>query len=101
MPKLIIHKNGAYNLYSTVVDAPVYESALTIEQLIDVTFIELGISGLKDLPLRLGRAHKTGCSHVAGFTLEDCIISNRAGENESNIPVDDFIKRFLTLEAQP
>ena len=33
MPTLILHKDGAYNLYTTVADGPCYESALTLDEL--------------------------------------------------------------------
>lgn len=101
MPQLIIHKDGAYNLYSTIVDAPIYESAITLEQLRELTLFDLGQSGIEDLPERLQRAHKTGCSHMAGWTLDDCIAGNRAGINESKLPKDEFIAMYLTLKDQP
>lgn len=36
MPTFIIHKDGAYNLYSTVSDGCHYEGALTLAQLHEV-----------------------------------------------------------------
>jgi hypothetical protein len=49
------------------------------------------------LPARLERAHKTGCSSLHGETLEQCIVCNRAGPDESEVPAAEFIKRWLTL----
>jgi len=88
MPTYIIHKDGAYNLFSTVSDGCHYESALTLEQLREA------LPG--DIDERLARAHKTGCSGI-GHSLEDCISGNRAGQGEAELPADEFIRRFLTL----
>ena len=97
MATLIMHKDGAYNFYGTIADGPHYESALTLEQLTEIVRLENGAAGLRELPQRLERAHKTGCSHTAGWTLEDCIAGNRAGPNEETMPHDEFVVRYLTL----
>lgn len=97
MAALILHKDGAYNIYGTIADGPHYESALTLEQLTEVIGREFGEAGLRELPQRLERAHRTGCSSMRGETLEDCIACNRAGPNEANIPVAEFVERYLTL----
>ena len=97
MAALILHKDGAYNIYGTIADGPHFESALTLEQLTKVIKQEYGLVGLRELPQRLERAHRTGCSSMRGETLEGCIACNRAGKNEANMPVDEFVARFLTL----
>jgi len=97
MPQLILHKDGAYNLYTTVADGACYESALTLEQLEEVMRFEGGQRAIEALPARLERAHRTGCSSMRGETLEECIACNRAGPNEANMPVDEFVRRYLTL----
>ena len=97
MGQLILHKDGAYNLYTTIADGACYESALTLEQLEEVIRFELGERGMSELPARLERAHKTGCSHRLGMTLAECISANRAGENESELSFDEFVARYLTL----
>lgn len=91
MPNYILHKDGAYNVFSTVVDACYFEPALTLEQLRGVA--------PDNLAERLERAHATGCSAMDGSTLAECIACNRAGEREANLPRDEFIRRFLTLPA--
>lgn len=98
MAKYIIHKDGAYNFYTTVADGPCYESALTLEQLTQIVKEEQGNEGLRELPARLERAHKTGCS-VPGQTLEDCIVCNRAGEDEAELTLDEFTAKYLTLSS--
>jgi hypothetical protein len=94
----IIHHNGAYNIFGTVADGAHYENALTLDQLRAVIKREHGKAGLDYLPQRLGRAHLTGCSGL-GHSLDDCIAQNRQGPNESHMPRDEFIARFLTLPA--
>ena len=99
MPQLILHKNGAYNLYTTVADGACYESALTLEQLREVIEFDHGQAGLEVLPSRLERAHKTGCSSLRGETLAECISCNRAGPGEAHLSVDEFVRRYLTLPS--
>jgi len=99
MPRYIIHKDGAYNFFSTVVDAACYESALTLEQVEGIVKEKHGSDGMRDLPARLKRAHETGCS-ADGWTLDDCIAGNRQGPNESEMPRDEFIRRYLTFPAR-
>ena len=97
MAQLIIHKDGAYNFYTTIADGACYESALTLEELKMIVKFESGVNGLRELPERLDRAHKTGCSSLRGETLEECIRCNRAGENETTLTVDAFVAKYLTL----
>lgn len=97
MPQLILHKDGAYNLYTTVADGACYESALTLEQLEEALRFEGGQRAIDELPARLERAHRTGCSAMSGETLEDCISCNRAGPNETRLTVEEFVRQYLTL----
>jgi len=98
MAQLILHKDGAYNIYTTVADGACYESALTLEQLTEVIREERGEQGLRELPARLERAHRTGCSSMLDpGTLEECISCNRAGQDETELSVDEFVAKYLTL----
>jgi hypothetical protein len=97
MPQLILHKDGAYNIYTTVADGACYKHALTREQLEEVIRFDGGQRAVDELPHRLERAHKTGCSAISGETLEECIAGNRAGEDEANLTLEEFVARFLTL----
>lgn len=99
MPTLIIHHQGAYNLYTTVADGPCYESALTHEQLRNVIHAEGGDGALDALADRLERAHETGCSATIGTTLAECIQGNRVGPDRTELPLEEFIARYLTLPA--
>lgn len=90
MAHFIIHHDGVYNVWSTVVDAPLFDSGMTLDQL------------KREEPVtdeRLARAHKTGCSAIYGETLDGCIAVNRAGPDEACMGRDEFIARFLTLPA--
>lgn len=100
MAKLILHHNGAYQLYTTIADGPCYTSALTLDQLTDVIRQERGEDGLNELPQRLERAHATGCSSRIFTSIQSCIATNRAGPNESNMPYDEFISKYLTLWSE-
>lgn len=97
MTQLILHRDGAYNLYTTIADGACYEQALTLDELKEALRFEGGQAAIDALPARLERAHKTGCSAIDGRTLEECICCNRAGPGESRMPVADFIARYLTL----
>lgn len=90
MAHFILHHEGAYNVWSTIVDAPLYESALTLDQLKQVE---------PTTDARLERAHKNGCSAIYGATLDECISVNRAGPQEARLSRDEFIAKFLTLPA--
>jgi hypothetical protein len=91
MAHFILHKDGAYNVWSTIVDAPIYESALTLDQLKQAE---------PWTDERLARAHDKGCSAIYGITLDGCIEGNRAGPEETEMPRDEFIAKFLTLPAK-
>ena len=82
MSELIIHRNGVYNIYSSVSDGPYFESGLTIEQLTLWTKEKYGNVGLERLPGSLERAHLKGSSGLSGRTLADTIASNVEGLTE-------------------
>lgn len=96
MSEIILHKDGAYNIYGTIADAPYFDSALSLDQL--TAFIELrnGKLGLEDLPPRLEKAHRNGTSCIHGTPLAEFISCNRAGENEACMPFDEFVQKYLT-----
>lgn len=101
MSNFIIHKGGAYNVYTTVADGACYERALTLDELTEVVRFEQGQEGLRQLPARLERSHATGCSALDGRTLEECISCNRAGPGESELTFGEFVAKYLTLPAAP
>lgn len=94
MPNFIIHHDGVYNYYTTVADGACYEGGLTLAQVEEIERFERGEQGLRELPRRLERAHKTGCSGM-GWSLHTCIQSTR----EPIMARDEFISRYLTLPS--
>lgn len=97
MADWIIHHEGAFNIWSTIADAPRFVSAITREQLTEIVRKEFGSDGLEKLPYRLARVLSTGCSSAFGATLDDCIAVNRAGPEEARLLRDEFIAQYLTL----
>jgi hypothetical protein len=95
MSRVIIHYNGAFNIYCTIADKPLFH-ALTRAQLEEWVQQDEGESGLMILPRRIERARACGSS--CGEDLEVVICCNRAGENEENLSIDEFIEKFLTLK---
>jgi len=104
MARLILHKDGVYNVFSSVVDAPLYDNGLTLDELTAEIKEEYGQQGLNALPARLNRAHNTGSSCALGGTLEDTIDiyqANHMDEADVCTSVDSFIRKFLTLPVNP
>lgn len=97
---IVLHKDGVYNLYSRMSEQPLFESGLTYDQLVEVVKEEDGRRGLEDLERCLKRVHETGSSSRTHGSLESCIVDNRAGEDDSNMPVDEFIQRFLMVQPE-
>ena len=97
MAQYIVHHKGAYNIYGTIADGAYFESALTLNQLKQYIKEEFGEQGLRNLPQRLERAQQKGTSSINANSLEETLLCNRAGKNESHISTKTFIKRFLTL----
>ena len=94
---VILYHNGAYNLYSRIAGGACYTKALTLSELEEVIEIQYGKEGLRELPERLERAHKTGCSSLVSDDLEEMIEFNNAGPNGERISVGEFIAEYLTL----
>ena len=96
MSQSILYNNGAYNIYCSISDSPVFLEAATLEQLTEYIKYKYGEDGLEALPKRLERAHKNGSSSYEE-TLNETILSNRAGKNEKRLTCEEFIKKFLIL----
>lgn len=96
MALIICHHNGKYNIYTTIADGFIYESALTLEQLKEAIKEQGGNRALERLPERLKRAHKNGHSGNEGGDLDSFLCCNRAGEDEEHLTTEECIARFLT-----
>jgi len=98
MPQVIIHHEGAYNLYTTIGDGAVFVSAITLKQLTEYISITYGKQGLERLPERLKRAKENGTSSLINSSLSEELCCNRAGENEAHLSNAKFIGKFLTFK---
>lgn len=99
MPQYIIHKDGVFNVFSTVVDAPLIERGLSHDELQDWYRQMNGEAAMAELPERVARAVSTGTSALTGTTLQELIAFNRAGQHESLMPPAEFERQFLTRES--
>lgn len=92
MGHYIIHHEGVFNIWSTIIDSPIYESGFNFETLKELH------SKIYNIPLphsRLARALKNGSSSLLGETLDGLIAHNHAGENGSQLSKEEFIKKYL------
>lgn len=96
MPQYIIHKDGVFNVFSSVVDAPLIERGLTLEELQEWFRFMQGSAAMVELPERVERALATGTSALSGTTLQELIACNRAGPNETSLPPAEFERRYLS-----
>jgi len=96
MGRLVIYFNGKYNLYSTISDAPVFESGLCLDELQMWYKEEYGNAGLRILEDLIPRANACGTSSRLDNDLRDTILLNRAGPDESRLHPAKFIQQFLT-----
>ena len=98
MPIYIVHRDGAFNMFSTISDTFAFERALTRSELEAWYLTEHGRRGMDELPGRIERAIATGGSGHSLFDgLDWMLATNRAGENEARLSEDECVRRFLTL----
>jgi len=91
MGRALIHENGKFFEWSTVVDAPV-TYAMTREEAIEHCLNRHNLSR-KEALLRIQRAEATGTSALGGWLSKGGIAEyNRAGPNESHLPWPEIIK---------
>lgn len=92
MPHIVIHKNGKYNVYSTIIDEPCFERGITLEALIDAYRHAYGKGGLMALEECLDRVHKTGTSSRLHENLEGTVLMCL---HKHKMTIEDFIKKYL------
>lgn len=98
MADFILHRDGVYNIYSTVVDDCFFTPGLTLEQLTEHIRERHGTRGLEALPDRLDRAREKGTSSILDDSIEDCVCCNRSGPDEAHLPFDEFCQRYLSRD---
>jgi len=101
MGETILHHNGRYLLYSTNSDTVVTPS-MTEDEL-RVVLIEDALDRIKsDMDLRFKRAKERGTSAFRDRDLGDTIAGNLMGPDDTELPIDDFLKLFdPVLDGQP
>ena len=101
MAHVIIHKDGVFNVYTTIADGAIYESGLNEDQLYEHFQRTDPTAMLPEnkaaLITRVERAKVKGTSSLLHKTLHDTILCNRAGAEETHLSDEDFIKQFLTI----
>jgi hypothetical protein len=99
MSQVILHHNGAYNLFESAYDGPCWEHAVPLDVLTDWYKEMYGKQGLLELQSRLHRAHLKGTSsHIENSIAE--VISIWLSKNKTRT-VEKFIDRYLTLRESP
>lgn len=86
-------KKDYYLEWSTIVDAPVTYGG-SLKQFKDYYKNKYGESGMKELPERLKRVNKTGCSSMMGDKAEDFFNCNRAGKNETQLDKEGLLDNY-------
>lgn len=98
MPKFIVHHDGYFFEWSTIVDAPTTYGMRREE--FEVYFEKrYGAEAMRDLPDRLSRALAQGTSSLDGTSAESLIAGNRAGPDETELPFADVIR--ITCYERP
>jgi hypothetical protein len=93
MPNYIVKIKDKYFKWSTIVDAPITygEDLETFKKY----YIEKEIERIKqDLEERLSRVEKQGTSCLYALTIEALVESNRAGDNESKLSIDEIYEKY-------
>ena len=96
MAKFILHNKGRYNIYSTISDNFIFESSLNLGQLKEWSDKEYGLNGQNNFEDRMYRVHDKGTSSYDDENLEETLIANRCGENESCLTYQECIYKFLS-----
>ena len=101
MGHIICSHKGRYNVYSTVVDTFLFDKSMSLEELQEYTKEEFGLSGLRELSVRVKRADEKGTSCIFNTSLADAIASNVCGsdnddDGDPNWSVDRCIHKFLS-----
>ena len=99
MSRIIVHKDGAYNLYSTVADGPIFDRGVTEQELRLHLLKEHGLSELENTNRRIERAKAKGTSSHIYENLSRVLSCNRAGPQESCMSEDAFVSKFLTIRG--
>ncbi len=96
MGKFLLHHEGVFVEWSTVVDAPVSE-AMNLDELSGYIRNRYGEEGIDQLPARIARAVEKGTSCIGpSYTFDDIVAGNRAGPDEAELSRDELIAEYFT-----
>jgi len=82
-----------YLEWSTVVDAPV-TYGMTLDEFKDYYRSEYGADGMRRLPERLERVEKKGLSAIDYSNLNELLVANRAGPNETYLTTKEIYTAY-------
>lgn len=92
MPQYVIYKNGAYNIYSTILKGCYFESALSRKQMVSY----LSSQNIAKPEQRVQKAEETGTS-ARTMTLTDIVNqSNLNMPPEYQLTFEQFVEKYLT-----
>jgi hypothetical protein len=91
MPRIIVHHDGHFFEWSTVVDAPTTQ-AMPRDEFEAYYRGRYGEAGMQELPRRIGKAVLTGTSSYSHASAEELIEANRAGPGETRLSFEEVIR---------
>ena len=97
MPRYIVHHEGMFFEWSTVVDAPT-TMAMGEDQFRDHYRRKYGEVMMPGLDARLDRARANGTSALPNESARQLIAGNRAGPDEEEISFEDVIALVTAQE---
>ena len=92
MPRAILYfeEKDKFLTWSTIVDAPITD-LMSEEEYRQWYQIEYGRTGMTGLDEKIKEAKETGCNW-RGYTLDDAISGNRAGEDETHATREEIVE---------
>lgn len=98
MTEVIIHHDGAFNMYSLYGGTPIFEPAINEGELRRHIKEKL-LQELDQTTIRIARAREFGVGSVIPMSLKYRITHNVAGDNRANLSFTEFVDRFMTLDV--
>ncbi len=101
MGRFIVHHDGAFLEWSTVVDAPV-TVGMTEAELREHVAEQYGLEGLKMIDGRIARAVANGTSCICPpYDFDDIVSCNRAGPDETELTREQLIRIYFVERREP
>lgn len=101
MGRFLVHHDGVFLEWSTVVDAPV-TVGMTAEELEDHIRAQYGSEGVSGLPARIARTVANGTSCISPpYSFDDLVDYNRAGPEETQLNREQLVRIYFTEKREP